>query len=192
MAAAQAPWRPICPPNPPNRQCFEQAPEGPTARGQAYRRSGGAARHGAGQERHNHLTPDGTEAGVSCTGPGGIGTAHRRDAAGVFRRAPATFYQEPVSFTFTQVFIDPDKRGDATLDDAKAIKAALMAQADVTAYSGALGDGFMLQSYYPEYSQADIQKLFGSGFAESVADLVPGQWHGPVSASIGQIGCRVQ
>ena len=67
-----------------------------------------------------------------------------------------------------------------------------MAQADVTAYSGALGDGFMLQSYYPEYSQADIQKLFGSGFAESVADLVPGQWHGPVSAPIGQIGCKVQ
>src|SRR5210317_401344 len=30
-------------------------------------------------------------------------------------------YQEPVRYTFTQVFIDPDKRGDATLADAETI-----------------------------------------------------------------------
>ena len=34
-------------------------------------------------------------------------------------------YQEPTRYTFTQVFIDPDKRGDATLDDAEVIKATL-------------------------------------------------------------------
>ena len=94
-------------------------------------------------------------------------------------------YQEPVRFTFTQVFIDPDKRGDATLDEARAIKAKLVAQSDATGNAGALGDRFRLQSYYPENAQTDIQKLFGSGFAESVADLSPGQWHGPILSGYG-------
>ncbi len=94
-------------------------------------------------------------------------------------------YQDPVRFTFTQVFIDPDKRGDATLDDAEKIKATLMAQGNVIDDAGALGDDFMLQNYYPENDQADIQKLFGSGFAESLAELSIGHWHGPVLSGYG-------
>jgi len=94
-------------------------------------------------------------------------------------------YQEPARYTFTQVFIDPDKRGDTTLDDARAIKATLIAQGDVIENAGALGDDFMLQNYYPQKEQAEIQKLFGSGFAESLVDLSPGQWHGPVLSGYG-------
>jgi hypothetical protein len=94
-------------------------------------------------------------------------------------------YQDPVRFTFTQVFVDPDKRGDATLDDAEKIEATLIAQADAIDNAGALGDELMLQNYYPEKSQADIQKLFGSGFAESVTDLSTRQWHGPVLSGYG-------
>ena len=94
-------------------------------------------------------------------------------------------YRDPVRFTFTQIFVDPDKRGDATLDDARAIKASLMAEVDDIDNAAALGDGFMLQSYYPENSRADIQKLFGGGFAESLADLAPGRWHGPVLSGYG-------
>ena len=94
-------------------------------------------------------------------------------------------YQEPARYTFTQVFIDPDKRGDATLDDAEAIKTTLIAQGDAIENAGALGDDFMLQNYYPEKEQAEIQKLFGSGFAESLIELSPGQWHGPVLSGYG-------
>ena len=32
-------------------------------------------------------------------------------------------YQEPARYTFTQIFVNPDQRGDTTLDDAAAIKA---------------------------------------------------------------------
>jgi hypothetical protein len=94
-------------------------------------------------------------------------------------------YQEPARYTFTQVFIDPDKRGDTTLDDARAIKATLIAQGDAIENAGTLGDDFMLQNYYPQKEQAEIQKLFGSGFAESLVDLSPGQWHGPVLSGYG-------
>jgi len=94
-------------------------------------------------------------------------------------------YQQPVLYTFTQVFIDPDKRGDATLDDAEVIKANLIAQGEAIEDPGALGDDFMLQSYYPEKDGIEIQKLFGSGFTESLAELSPGQWHGPVLSGYG-------
>jgi hypothetical protein len=94
-------------------------------------------------------------------------------------------YQEPVLYTFTQIFIDPDKRGDTTLDDAEAIKANLIAQGDAVEDPGALGDDFMLQNWYPEKDVVEIQKLFGSGFTESLVKLSPGQWHGPVLSGYG-------
>jgi peptidyl-prolyl cis-trans isomerase C len=94
-------------------------------------------------------------------------------------------YQEPALYTFTQVFIDPDKRGDTTLDDAEAIKATLIAKGDAIEDAGALGDDFMLQNYYPQKDAVEIQKLFGSGFTESLVELSPGQWHGPVLSGYG-------
>ena len=94
-------------------------------------------------------------------------------------------YQAPVLYTFTQVYIDPDKRGDATLNDAEVIKAKLIAEGDAIENPGALGDDFMLQNYYPQKDASDIQKLFGSGFADSLTGLAPGQWHGPVLSGYG-------
>ena len=94
-------------------------------------------------------------------------------------------YQEPARYTFTQVFIDPDKRGDATLDDAEAIKASLIVKGDAVEDPGALGDDFMLQTWYPEKDAVEIQKLFGSGFSESLVELSPGQWHGPILSGYG-------
>lgn len=94
-------------------------------------------------------------------------------------------YQAPALYTFTQVFIDPDKRGDATLTDAQAIKATLVARGDDIEDAGALGDDFMLQNYYPEKDPLEIQKFFGSGFAKSLVDLSPGEWHGPVLSGYG-------
>jgi hypothetical protein len=84
------------------------------------------------------------------------------------------------------VFVDPDKRGDATLEDAKEIKAKLVAMGEDAASKGAaLGDRFMLQNYYPERTQAEIRKLFGSGFAQSLFELEPGDWRGPLLSGYG-------
>ena len=94
-------------------------------------------------------------------------------------------YRQPTLYTFTQVFVDPDKRGDATLADAEKIKAMLIAKGDAIEDAGALGDDFMLQNYYPEKDSVEIQKNFGSGFTESLLDLSPGQWHGPVLSGYG-------
>ncbi len=94
-------------------------------------------------------------------------------------------YQAPVLYTFTQVYIDPDKRGDTTLDHAAAIKAKLIAEGDAIEDPGALGDDFMLQNYYPQKDGSEIQKLFGGGFTDSLTELAPEKWHGPVLSGYG-------
>jgi hypothetical protein len=97
----------------------------------------------------------------------------------------ASRYQLPALTTFTQVFIDPDRHEDETLAHSTAVGAELRALDPPTEGAAALGDRFMLQSYYPERSEAEVAKLFGSEFARSVAALEPGRWHGPVLSGYG-------
>jgi hypothetical protein len=94
-------------------------------------------------------------------------------------------YQAPDLITFTQVFLDPDQRGDQTLADAKALKAKLIASERDPSENADLGDSFMLQNYYPERSEADLAKLFGIEFARSLMELEPERWHGPVLSGYG-------
>ncbi len=94
-------------------------------------------------------------------------------------------YQAPDLITLTHVFIDPDKRGNQTLVDAEVIKKQLQALKEPPQDARSYGDPFMLQSYYPERSEAELLKLFGSGFARSVFELAPQQWQGPVLSGYG-------
>jgi parvulin-like peptidyl-prolyl isomerase len=94
-------------------------------------------------------------------------------------------YQAPDLITLTHVFIDPDKRGNQTLVDAEVIKKQLQALKEPPQDARSYGDPFMLQSYYPERSEAELLKLFGSGYARSVFELAPQQWHGPVLSGYG-------
>jgi hypothetical protein len=94
-------------------------------------------------------------------------------------------YREPALYTFTQVYFDPDKRGDATLDDAEKIKATLIAQRDAIENAGALGDAFMLPNYYREKDALEIQRNFGNGFTKSLLELSTEQWHGPILSGYG-------
>ena len=94
-------------------------------------------------------------------------------------------YQQPDLITFTHVFFDPDKRGNQTLKDAEIVKTELIALQQPPQDGRAFGDQFMLQSYYPERSEAEVAKLFGSGFAGPVFELAPHEWHGPVLSGYG-------
>ena len=94
-------------------------------------------------------------------------------------------YQPPDLITLTHVFLDPDLRGDETLADAETVKVKLNSLKEPPRDARSFGDPFMLQSYYPERSEAELSKLFGSGFARPVFELAPHQWHGPVLSGYG-------
>jgi hypothetical protein len=94
-------------------------------------------------------------------------------------------YQEPAVITVTQVFIDPDKRGEKTLKDARQILAQLNKRGPPTEDIEDVGDRLMLQRYYPQRSESEMAKLFGDEFAQEIFGLAPGQWHGPVESGYG-------
>lgn len=94
-------------------------------------------------------------------------------------------YRPSPLITFTQVFVDPDRRGDRTLKDADEFLTELKARDGVPADLDAFGDPFMLQQYYPKKERQRIAGLFGGEFADSLFDLSPGQWHGPVLSGYG-------
>jgi len=94
-------------------------------------------------------------------------------------------YRDPDLATFTQIFVDPDARGEATLVDAAEILEQVTAAGEPTEETTQLGDRFMLQNYFASVTELDIRRQMGSGFAEQVMKLQPGQWHGPVLSGYG-------
>jgi len=99
--------------------------------------------------------------------------------------ANADVWREPDLITFSHLYLDPDARGDATLPDAQALLSELTASGEPDAETLARGDRFMLQNYYPQKTELEIRKQFGSGFSEVVMGLAPGQWHGPILSGYG-------
>lgn len=94
-------------------------------------------------------------------------------------------YVAAETITITQVFFDPDKRGNATLDDANSALKELKKQDEVPSNLSTYGDAFMLANYFAGKTEMQIRKQFGGGFTESVFQLEPGTWHGPVLSGYG-------
>jgi len=94
-------------------------------------------------------------------------------------------FRAPDRVTFTHVFFNPDAREDATLDDAAAALTRLQAAGEPNGEVIEEGDRFMLQNYFAQASALDIRRAMGSGFADSVVQLEPGRWHGPVLSGFG-------
>ena len=94
-------------------------------------------------------------------------------------------YRAPDRMTFSQIFFDPDSRGNTTLEDAAEALIKLQAAGVPTEESMQVGDGFMLQSDFVSVTPTEAARQMGSGFVEAVAQLEPGAWHGPVLSGYG-------
>jgi hypothetical protein len=95
-------------------------------------------------------------------------------------------YRKPDRMTFSQVYFNPDARGDSTLDDAAESLAKLQAAGEPTRESILqTGDSFMLQSDFVQVTAVEAARQLGTGFVEAVVQLEPGAWHGPVLSGYG-------
>jgi hypothetical protein len=94
-------------------------------------------------------------------------------------------YRDPDRISFTQLYFDPDARGDTTLVDAERVLKQVREAGEPTEDMAELSDRFMLQNYFGDASELDVRRQMGSGFAEAVMQLEPGQWHGPVLSGFG-------
>lgn len=87
--------------------------------------------------------------------------------------------------SFTQIFFDPDKREDSTLDDANKTLKELQNRTTLPKNYDAYGDRFMLTNVYTDITTFEMQKAFGSGFIKSVLALDTNIWVGPILSGYG-------
>lgn len=102
-----------------------------------------------------------------------------------FFRATQEEFRTVSTATITQIYFDPDKRGERTKSDAEKALIILKQRGEPKTPDTGFGDVIMLQSYYPMISEVDFAKLFGGEFTDAVFSLSPGSWQGPLLSGYG-------
>ena len=88
------------------------------------------------------------------------------------------------TFTFKQVYLSTEKRGESLDADIASLLATLRAagdSADVTE----LGDSLMLEQVFTATPQHVVARLFGKDFAQGLLEVPVGKWEGPVRSGFG-------
>ncbi len=93
-------------------------------------------------------------------------------------------YARPARFTFRQVYLNPDRRGDALRADAERVLAVLRSTGG-TSDPRELGDGSLLDHAYADSAADVVARSFGHAFADQLAELPTGEWSGPVESAFG-------
>lgn len=91
-------------------------------------------------------------------------------------------YEMPPQVTFTQVYFSIDRRG---VEEAKQTAQTLVKEDGDPDRVATLGDASILSPRCTQCSVREIRNRFGLDFAETVKNLAPGSWHGPVKSAYG-------
>lgn len=105
------------------------------------------------------------------------------DELNAYMQAHAEAFRTQQLFTFTQVYLNPEKHGGHLARDAAQLLAQLNAGGKADA--SMLGDSLMLEHAYADISGSDIASQFGDKFAAKLGELTPGRWQGPVESGYG-------
>jgi hypothetical protein len=93
------------------------------------------------------------------------------------------FRLEP-TFTFRQLYLDPERHGGNLPRDAARLLAKL-GEAGGNAGPAAEGDPFMLEGSFTALTAGEVAKRLGEQFAAKLVTLQPGRWQGPVESVYG-------
>lgn len=97
-------------------------------------------------------------------------------------------YRSSPTISFEQLYFDRDQRGDAAWSGARGALSAL--RSDQSAPVRA--DAFDGQTEYALQTSADLQRVFGTRFADDVFALGVNMWHGPIESDRGLHLVRVR
>ena len=89
-------------------------------------------------------------------------------------------FKEDYQVSFIQVFVNPEKQSDP-----QGVAMNLLRQLQEGARPEDLGDRTLMGYSFPDYSQTDVGRRFGSDFARQVAQVEPGVWSGPLNSAVG-------
>lgn len=103
------------------------------------------------------------------------------ELAAYLRANPQSYELEP-HFTFRQVFLSPERRGEALEAEAARLLAQLRATPDS---ADEAGDPTLLPEGLELAGASEIDRLFGEDFARSLDSVEPGDWAGPLRSAYG-------
>jgi parvulin-like peptidyl-prolyl isomerase len=94
-------------------------------------------------------------------------------------------FQIEARLSFRHVFLSRERRGEAAaLQDATRLLVAL--QEDPAGIDAeAPGDPLPLRSELNDAGESEVERTFGSAFAEGLRDVTPGRWQGPIASAYG-------
>jgi peptidyl-prolyl cis-trans isomerase C len=94
-------------------------------------------------------------------------------------------FELPARATFRHLYFSPDRRGQRAYDDAVSTLNKLAGKSEDSPVAAALADPFMFQDYYGDRTPEQLAKEFGPNFAQSLLQLKPGAWQGPIQSGYG-------
>lgn len=92
------------------------------------------------------------------------------------------FRLEP-KLSIRQIYLDPEKQGDAINLKVQNLLTELTAQPEQNITH--LGDRYLFKPFYKRQSLNELERLLGRDFAQISANLTVGKWHGPIRSSFG-------
>ncbi len=95
-----------------------------------------------------------------------------------FENNKSTYMREPV-FSFTQIYINPDKHKDNISNHVLEVREKLLKKLSVSS------DTSLLPRDYSQLSAYQIDRELGMGFSEQLISLELGQWSEPIPSGVG-------
>jgi hypothetical protein len=106
------------------------------------------------------------------------------DELSAFLKAHPDAFHVQRQFTFSQVYLNPERHGENLARDTAQLLAQLQQAGDKTDVSE-LGDSFLLEHKFQSLPASEIVKQFGEKFTAKLGELLRGQWQGPVESGYG-------
>jgi hypothetical protein len=94
-------------------------------------------------------------------------------------------YLSPARVSFSHIYFNVDRRGEAAHDDAKYLLKKIRSEKSSSVRVSDQGDRFMLQYDFVKNTVQEVAKLFGRRFAELLLEVQEGSWQGPIESGYG-------
>jgi hypothetical protein len=106
------------------------------------------------------------------------------DELSAFLQAHADRFRLQGQFTFSHVYLNPERHGQNLARDTQQLLVQLQ-QAGDKAEVSELGDSFLLEHRFQSLPANEAVKQFGEKFATELRKLPLGEWHGPIDSGYG-------
>jgi hypothetical protein len=106
------------------------------------------------------------------------------DELSTYLKAHSDTFGVQRQFTFSQVYLNPERHGENLARDTGQLLAQLQ-QAGDRADVSELGDSFLLEHKFQSLPASEVVKQFGEKFAAKLSEVSPGQWQGPLESGYG-------